>query len=124
MAIRRDELTVRPQSRAVVYRFPTGAVRRRAAAQRRRAPLSRFAMAAALFAGALLLAVHLAGAPAAASRAGAPAAVTVAPGETLWDIAQRYEAAGTDPRAYVARLERINSLDGPVDAGERIRLPR
>lgn len=63
-------------------------------------------------AGALLwLAARSAPAPASAGRA--PATVTVQPGDTLWSIAARV-APGTDPRAEVDALQRINRLGGPA----------
>ena len=48
--------------------------------------------------------------------------VVVRPGETLWGIARRV-APGTDPRATVARIERLNDLDAPIQAGQRLVLP-
>jgi hypothetical protein len=47
----------------------------------------------------------------------------VQPGETLWAIARRV-SPGADPRATVARLARLNDLDGrPIVAGQRLVLP-
>lgn len=34
---------------------------------------------------------------------------TIQPGETLWDVAVDESPEGTDPRAYLARIRRINS---------------
>jgi len=69
----------------------------------------------AVLAGALL-AVAGVSAPngAGASRAGAhagPATVTVRSGDTLWSIASRV-SPGSDPRAEVATLQRLNHLGG------------
>lgn len=41
----------------------------------------------------------------------APASVTVRSGDTLWSIASRV-APGSDPRAEVATLQRLNHLSG------------
>src|SRR3954447_17750135 len=53
----------------------------------------------------------------------APQVVSVAPGDTLWSIAVRV-APGVDPRDEVARLQRVNHLDG-VDLvpGQHLRVP-
>jgi LysM repeat protein len=56
----------------------------------------------------------------------APAAaetVTVAPGDTLWDIASsRYP--GADVRQKVFEIEQLNGLSGPsIEAGQRLRVP-
>jgi hypothetical protein len=50
-------------------------------------------------------------------------AITVRPGETLWQIAVRI-APDTDPRDTVARLRDLNSLGpwGPI-AGQRLIIP-
>lgn len=49
--------------------------------------------------------------------------VTVAPGETLWDIAADAAGAG-DVRTMVQRIEQLNALDsGLVSAGQRIAVP-
>jgi hypothetical protein len=50
--------------------------------------------------------------------------VTVAPGETLWQIAARV-APQADRRALVAQIETLNHLSGGhVVAGMQLRLPR
>ncbi len=52
--------------------------------------------------------------------------VTVATGDTLWDIAAEAAAATgeDDVRAMVDRIERLNALDsGMVLAGQRLRVP-
>jgi hypothetical protein len=49
--------------------------------------------------------------------------VTVAPGETLWQIAERV-APGTDPRETVARILDLNGLQtAQVQAGTALLLP-
>ena len=50
--------------------------------------------------------------------------VTVAPGETLWQIAARI-APDADRRALVDQIEALNHLSGPqVVAGQQLVLPR
>jgi hypothetical protein len=54
--------------------------------------------------------------------ASAPAQVVVAPGETLWSIAERV-APDRDPRTVVAGIQRINDLPTPdVRAGQTLLL--
>lgn len=53
------------------------------------------------------------------------ATVVVAPGETVWEIANEYVPAGDHPQAYVARVLRYNNLDAAaVQPGMVLRLPR
>jgi hypothetical protein len=59
-----------------------------------------------------------------ASRAKAPKAITLAPGQTLWDVAERYAAPGQDLRAYVDSLVELNRVEGVPQIDQRIRLPR
>lgn len=49
--------------------------------------------------------------------------VTVAPGDTLWDIASsRYPDA--DVRQKVFEIEQLNGLSGPsIESGQRLRVP-
>lgn len=60
-----------------------------------------------------------------ASSASPPAArvIVVAPGETLWAIAKRV-APDVDPRVTVGRIRELNDLDGKLQAGQRLVLPR
>lgn len=53
----------------------------------------------------------------------APQTVTVASGDTLWDIASsRYP--GADVRQKVFEIEQLNGLSGPtIEAGQRLRVP-
>jgi LysM repeat protein len=53
----------------------------------------------------------------------APQIVTVASGDTLWDIASsRYP--GADVRQKVFEIEQLNGLSGPaIEAGQRLRVP-
>ena len=47
----------------------------------------------------------------------------VAPGETLWSLAERY-AGQQDPRNYIYDLEKLNNLGAkPIYPGERLLLP-
>jgi LysM domain-containing protein len=49
--------------------------------------------------------------------------VVVAPGETLWQIAERV-APDVDPRVTIMRIQDLNGLpDAAVAAGQRIALP-
>jgi hypothetical protein len=47
----------------------------------------------------------------------------VAPGETLWSLAERY-GGQQDPRNYIYDLQRLNNLGAkPIYPGERLLLP-
>ncbi|MBU2694690.1 hypothetical protein CCO04_06305 [Pimelobacter sp. 30-1] len=66
----------------------------------------------------------------AASRDAAPApaevdVITVAPGDTLWDIASDAAATtGDDVRDMMQRIEQLNALDGgTVYVGQDLRVP-
>jgi hypothetical protein len=60
--------------------------------------------------------------PASSVPATAPAEIVVAPGETLWSIAERV-APERDPRGVVDQIRRINQLpSGEVQAGQTLRL--
>ena len=118
MALRREELQTRGE--ASVYAFPSARVRARAKAQirRRRTGL-------ALVGLSVIAMTLIGGGTAPASKSSAPRAVVVRPGQTLWDLADRYAPEGVDPRAYVDAVVQINHLEGrPPAAGERIRLPK
>jgi LysM repeat protein len=91
-------------------------------------PLWRFRWALLAAAVAVLLGVGYAREAAGSPLAGTvtPAAaetVTVAPGDTLWDIASsRYP--GADVRQKVFEIEQLNGLSGPsIEAGQRLRVP-
>ena len=60
----------------------------------------------------------------AGSRPGAPRAVVVAEGQTLWDLAERFAPLGVDPRDYSDAVAELNDLEGTIQAGQRLRLPR
>jgi hypothetical protein len=119
MALRQEELYAAPAG--VVLRFPTGAVRARVRRQQvaRRLGL----IVVAILAVALFVLATGPGGSAAASRQGSPEAVVVAPGETLWGIAERYAEPGIDLRAYVDAVIDLNGLQGAVQAGEHLKLP-
>lgn len=51
------------------------------------------------------------------------ATVTIAPGDTLWDVAVEHAPDGTDPRDYLARLRALNDLGGQVPAWTVVVLP-
>ena len=119
MAIRQEELLVRE---AVVYRFPVEAItsrRRRDALVRRRRTVAGV-LALVISAGLLV-----AWSPGPASDSGATRArrIVVAPGETLWDIAEAHAPGSMDPRVYVDEVQSLNRLQGPVRPGMRLKLP-
>lgn len=122
MALRRDELF--DPTPGLVVPFPLGVARARA---RRARMLARRRRTAAVAAG-LCLAVAVGGSATrgatVASAPGAPRSTALAAGESLWDVAERYAAPGTDPRAYVGALQDLNGLEGAPVAGRSIRLPR
>ena len=122
MAVREQDLLVRE---AIVYRFPTHALRARRArdrALRRRRTLAGVVVMVA--AAAMLFATGPRGVATAGSEQGNRRAVTVVTGDTLWDVAERFAPAGSDLRAYVAALEELNGLAGPIHPGMRLKLPR
>lgn len=122
MAIRRDELVEAPG--AVVVPFPTELVRARAARRRVLATRRRLALSAGAVVVAATVLLAGSGDAAVASAPGAPDAVVLRQGDTLWDVAVRYAAEGSDPRAYVYALEQLNGLSGPPPAGLSLHLPK
>ncbi|HEX2293946.1 MAG TPA: LysM peptidoglycan-binding domain-containing protein [Actinomycetota bacterium] len=119
MAVRSEDLAF-PGPDAVVYRFPATAARRSA----RRRMYARRRMTVATLA--VVVVATLAGGGVAETAPEAPArrAVTVRPGDTLWGIAEAHAPAGVDVRAYVDTLIELNGLEGPLQAGTRLRLVR
>jgi hypothetical protein len=122
VALRQEDLK---DPQAQVLEFPTLAVRRRAARQQQIVFLRRRVTVAV---AALVLAAGLGsivggGDPTIRSAPGSPRAVRIQAGDTLWALAGTY-APGTDPRAFVDEVLRLNGLDGPPAPGERIKLPR
>ena len=123
MAVRSEELVY--EAPAVVYRFPTERVRARAA-RLRRAEIRRRRRALLLVTVGVVIVTLLATGPrgvAPASVPGAPRVVSVAPGDTLWDLATVYAPDGVDPRAYVDAVLELNGLNGMPEAGTTIELP-
>lgn len=119
MAVRSEDLAFGGAD-AVVYRFPAAAARRRA----RRRMMARRRMTLATLA--LVVVATLAGGGVAetAPEAGRARAVRVQPGDTLWAIAGEHAPPGTDVRAYVDALIELNGLEGALQAGTRLRLPK
>lgn len=119
MAVRSEDLAVGGRE-AVVYRFPRVAAARRRAHRRmiarRRATLATAAL--------VVVAATLAGGGVADTAPGGrgPRAVVVQPGDTLWGIAAENAPPGSDVRAYVDALIELNGLEGPLQAGARLRL--
>lgn len=111
---------------APAVRRPAGSVRpARSVRLTRRGRLVVFALALLAVVAA---AVWLAAGSAASRDAGAPAevdVVTVAPGDTLWDIASDAAATtGDDVRDMMQRIEQLNALDGgTVYVGQDLRVP-
>jgi hypothetical protein len=51
--------------------------------------------------------------------------VTLAPGDTLWDVATEHAPAGVDTRAYLADIRQLNGFDsGALDPWTVVLLPR
>jgi hypothetical protein len=120
VAVRQEDLLLRE---AVVYRFPTEMIRSRRA---RRAMIARRRLTLGVVTIAMALGLLLASGPegsATASVTGAPQAVTIRHGDTLWGIAARFAPESVDPRAYVDALESLNSIQGPIQPGMRLKLP-
>lgn len=117
MAIRSEELH---ESEAVVLRFPE--VR---AGVRRKYLVRRVAVGAVVVIVGAALVHDGPSAPRRPARQLGTVIGSVAPGDTLWDLARRYSPPGADLRAYVDRLVRANGLAGrPLQAGMRLRLPK
>lgn len=122
MAIRSEDLY---GSQAEIFVFPTSFARRRAARQRHVAMIRRRIVAATLVAMMVFGLLTVAGAaPSVSSIDGAPAHVKVRAGVTVWELAQRFAAPGSDPRAYVDAIWDLNGLDAPPRPGARLKLPR
>jgi hypothetical protein len=118
MALRSEDLSLD----ATVLRFPAERVRARTVAHRQAIARKRITL------GAVALAVGVAtlfgGGTGVASRPGAPRAVVVRPGDTLWGLARAHAPGGIDTRAYVDALIEVNDLEGALQEGMRLRLPR
>ena len=103
----------------MVLRFPTGGVRARI---RRRHVLRRLGVIVTATVTILVLATGPGGS-AVASRTGTPDGVVVAPGQTLWDLAERHAQPTVDRRAYVDAMIDLNGIEGTIQAGQHLRLP-
>jgi hypothetical protein len=107
----------------LVFGFPAEAARRRARRARMLARRRRSMSVLAAISAAIGLWWSAPEPAPPARRGAAPSAVVVGHGETVWDLADRYGSPGTDRRAYVDAIERANAVDGPLQAGTRVRLP-
>lgn len=108
-----------PSTRAAGPVCPVGPLR----LTRRGRLLATLVLLAGFLAGGVLLAGGLATAGTDPGAAATAERITVAPGETLWSIAER-EAPGTDPRDTVAEILELNHLQSSaVEAGSVLLLP-
>jgi len=77
----------------------------------------------AIVLGSVVSAKAGAGTDAAPVKAGSFITVTVAPGDTVWSLANRL-AAGGDVRSLVSQIISVNSLASvDVQAGQKLRIP-
>ncbi|MDQ4126058.1 MAG: LysM peptidoglycan-binding domain-containing protein [Actinomycetota bacterium] len=120
MAVRSEDLAFGGND-AVVYRFPALAARRRA---RRRMMIRRRRTTLATLALVVMATLAGGGVAETAPETSRARAVRVQPGDTLWGIAAENAPRGTDVRAYVDALIELNGLQGPLQAGARLRLPK
>lgn len=121
MAVRREDFG--PAGGAVVVRFP---IERVAARLQKRRQIGRRRLALSVVTLVLVLGVvsQISSAESRPVTTERPAVVVVTSGETLWELAARYAPDGADPRVYVQAVIDLNDLDGPLQAGDRIRLPK
>jgi LysM domain len=121
MALRREDLDARRD--AVVVTFPVERTRGPDRRRRRRATLRR----RLVLGGVPLVIVTmmlLGGGSAPASKTATPRAITLGPGDTLWDLAERYAPPSVDTRAFVDAVIELNELSGMPQAGMRLLLPQ
>jgi LysM repeat protein len=77
----------------------------------------------AIVLGSVISAKAGAGTDAAPQAAGSFITVTVAPGDTVWSLANRL-AAGGDVRSLIEEIISVNSLDSiDVQTGQKLRIP-
>ena len=77
----------------------------------------------AIVLGSVVSAKAGAGTDATSQAAGSFITVTVAPGDTVWSLANRL-AAGGDVRSLVSEIITVNSLDSvDVETGQKLRIP-
>ena len=126
MAVRREELwTTTTSPDAQVLDFPVRIARARARRAQRTFLVRRTMVgliALALTAGIITASAAATGREV-SSRPDAPASVLVQPGQTLWDLAERYAPADSDPRVYVDELASLNGVSDVLQAGDRLKLP-
>ena len=119
----RSHATV-PSVEDAVYDFPIAhgppAIRLRFAARR----LAVLALAAVAALAVYLVFTLESPAISQGHRIDAPRAIVVAPGQTLWDLAQTYAPPGSEWSSYAAEIVELNDLDGGLQAGQRLRLVR
>ena len=123
MALRREDLPAAPG--AVVVDFPIRIARARARRAQRGLVARRLAVwgVALSLTGGVIAMSSLSQPPVVTSRPEAPATVVAQPGETLWDLAERYAAEGSDPHAYVDQIAALNGVRGVVPPGAELELP-
>ena len=120
MAVRKEDL--QGVRRAEVIAFPTHTARARVASARRRFLLRGAFVSILVVAGTLgVVRASASSTESIASAPDAPSAVVLRPGETLWDVAERWAPTGADPRAYVDALIEQNGIG--VRSGQRVILP-
>lgn len=123
MALRRED--VYGGRRARVIAFPTSVARARARAARRRYRLRRtIAVAAIVLSMGGVIGSSMARSDAPSTKGQERLEVTIQPGQTLWDLAERHAPEDGDLRAYVDEIASLNDLDGALMAGRRVVLPR
>jgi hypothetical protein len=120
VALRREDLDARGDAVVVPFpversRVPNGRLRR--ATLRRRLVLGGVPLV-------IVTAMLLGGGTAPASRTQTPRAITVGPGDTLWDLAERYGPPSVDTRDFVDAVIELNEISGMPEAGVRLLLPR
>jgi hypothetical protein len=124
MALRSEDLVYRHDARVV--EFPLHVVAARARRRARLVMMRRriVSLSVVVLIAAGVLAGGGIGHSQVASAPGAPRSVTLAPGQTLWDLARRHAPQRIDPRVYIEAVLALNGLEAPPQAGTRLRLPR
>ncbi len=119
MAIRSEELVYRGE--AVIYRLPLSRARGRASIEVIRRRVALVAVGVIVVIAAMVGTGPQGIAPAATP--GGARTVVVRPGQTLWDVAERFAPASVDPRAYLDALIARNGGSASVSAGTTLHLP-
>ena len=117
MALRTQDLGV---DTAVVYRFPVPNRRRSVVS-----PARGRGLGLALILLGVIASVLIGGGPQGQAPAGSqvPERVSLRPGETIWQVAERFAPAGVDVRAYVDAILELNGWDAPPPAPQPVLLP-